>query len=214
MMVRKVSLGCGAVSSLLYVAMNIVCALVWPGYSLRAQTISELSAIGAPSRPLWLALELVYYALVAAFGWGVWLSAGGKRALRVVSGLLIGPGVFLGVTSPFTSMHRREVLAAGGHTLTDTLHLVCATVWFLSFLATMGFGAATFGKRFRNYSVGSILTFVVFFLPLRSDLRRLRRNEPTPWMGVTERLMFVSPLLWFAMLSIGLLRAQRGRSPK
>ena len=81
-MVRKVLLGCGAFSSLLYVAMNIVCARAWPGYSLKAQTISELAAIGAPSRPLWTVLEIVYDILVAAFGWGVWLSAGGRRALR------------------------------------------------------------------------------------------------------------------------------------
>jgi hypothetical protein len=52
--VRKVLLVCGIVSSLLYVAMNIVGALQWDGYSLTSQSVSELFAIGVPSRPLWV----------------------------------------------------------------------------------------------------------------------------------------------------------------
>jgi hypothetical protein len=45
------------------------------GYSSVSRTISELSAIGAPSRPLWLVLGPAYEMLVIAFGLGVWLSA-------------------------------------------------------------------------------------------------------------------------------------------
>ena len=39
----------GVVSSLLYVTMNIVTTLVWREYSSASQTVSELSAIGAPT---------------------------------------------------------------------------------------------------------------------------------------------------------------------
>ena len=46
-------------------------------------------------------------------------------------------------------MHQREVLAAGGGTLSDTMHVVLGGVTvFLMFLA-IGFGATAFGKRFR-----------------------------------------------------------------
>ena len=51
-MARKVLLGCGILSSLLYVAANIVGFRRWTDYSLTSQTVSELSAIGAPSRAL------------------------------------------------------------------------------------------------------------------------------------------------------------------
>lgn len=46
---REVLLGCGIVSSLLYVAANLVRARRWRGYSLSSQTVSELSAMGEGS---------------------------------------------------------------------------------------------------------------------------------------------------------------------
>ena len=68
-MARKVLLICGIMSSLLYVAMNIVPAVRWEDYSSASQTVSELSAIGAPARPLWILLAIPYSLLVIAFGW-------------------------------------------------------------------------------------------------------------------------------------------------
>jgi hypothetical protein len=197
------------VSSLLYVAMNILGAMVWRGYSLTSQTISELSAIDAPSRPLWLALGLVYSLLLIAFGVGVWRSAGPKRALRVAGGLLVGLGV-LGLTTPSlpggASMHQREVLAAGGATVTDTLHLISGAVGSLFCLLIIGFGATVFGRRFRLYSIGTILVMLVFGVVASLDAPRVAANLPTPWVGVTERIMFSSFLLWFAVLATALLR--------
>ena len=53
-MLRKLFLACGVLSSLLYVAMNVFVPIQWDGYSTASQTVSELSAIGAPMRVLWL----------------------------------------------------------------------------------------------------------------------------------------------------------------
>ena len=78
-MTRKILLICGIVSSLLYVAMNVFVPMQWEGYSSASQTVSELSAIGAPTRPLWVPLGVAYTLLVAAFGWGVWASARQNR---------------------------------------------------------------------------------------------------------------------------------------
>ena len=50
-MLRKTLLVCGILSSMLYAAMTVVIAMQWEGYSSASQTISELSAIGAPTRP-------------------------------------------------------------------------------------------------------------------------------------------------------------------
>ena len=47
-MTRAVLLGCGILSSALYVAANVVGPRRWREYSLTAHTVSELSAIGAP----------------------------------------------------------------------------------------------------------------------------------------------------------------------
>ena len=92
-MVRRLLLICGILSSLLYVAMNVFVAMQWEGYSSASQTVSELSAIGAPTRPLWVLLGIAYTLLVTAFGWGVWMSARRNRPLRVVGGLMVAYGV-------------------------------------------------------------------------------------------------------------------------
>jgi len=92
---------------------------------------TQLSAIGAPTRPLWVPLGIAYTLLVTAFGWGVWAWARRKRPLRVVGGLMIASGV-IGLAWP--PMHQRAVLAAGGGTLTDTMHLVWSAVTVLLFM--------------------------------------------------------------------------------
>src|SRR5579884_398087 len=51
-MIRKVLLGCGIASSLLYVGMNIAGSLLYPGYDTFSQQVSELSPIGAPDEGL------------------------------------------------------------------------------------------------------------------------------------------------------------------
>src|SRR5918993_4945768 len=84
--VRKVLLALGIVGPLFYVAADILLATRWEGYSYTDQTVSELFAIGAPTRPLAVPLMLTYGVLAIAFGLGIWISAGEKRALRVVAG--------------------------------------------------------------------------------------------------------------------------------
>ena len=206
-MARKALLVCGIVSSLLYLAMNVFVAMQWEGYSSASQTISELSAIGAPTRPLWVSLGIVYTLLVTAFGFGVWRSAGQNRPLRVVGGLILAYGLS-GFGWPFAPMHLREVLAAGGGTLSDTIHLVYGTVTGLLMLVAMGFGGAAFGKRFRLYSIATIVILMVFSAVTGMEAPRVAANLPTLWIGVWERIFIGVFLLWVAVLAVVLLRAR------
>src|SRR4051794_34253015 len=98
-MLRKALLLCGPMSSLLYAAMTVLVARQWEGYHSASQTISELSAIGAPTRSLWVLPAAIYTLLVTAFGCGVWKSAGRTRALRVAGGLIVTYGA-LGLVWP------------------------------------------------------------------------------------------------------------------
>jgi hypothetical protein len=206
-MARKILLVCGIVSSLLYVAMNVFVAMQWEGYSSVSQTVSELSAIGAPTRPLWVLLCIPYDLLVVTFGWGVWASARRNRSLRVVGGLMVAYGV-IGLGWPFAPMHQRTVLAAGGGTLTDTMHIVFAMVTVLFMLLAIGFGAAAFGKRFRLYSIATMVILVVFGVLTGLDGPRVAANLPTPWVGVWERINIGVFLLWVVVLAVALLRVR------
>jgi hypothetical protein len=207
MMRNKLLLSCGIAAAVLYIASDILATLRAAGYRYTDQTISELSAIDTPTRPLLVLVGILYSLLVIAFGVGVWGAAGRNRALRVLGGLLVGGGV-LGFVWPFTPMHQREALAAGGGSLTDTMHLVMAAVTSLFFLLEMGFGAAALGKWFRRYSIGTILVLVVFGTLTSLQAGAVEMNEPTPWLGVLERINVYASMLWLALLAGSLLRIQ------
>jgi len=69
---KRLLLVCGVVSSVLYIAVDILGTLRYPGYSYTVQEFSELTAAGAPTRDLMVALNVIPYdLLVAAFEVGV-----------------------------------------------------------------------------------------------------------------------------------------------
>ena len=90
--IHRALLVCGILSSLLFVAINIIVPMKWESYDAVSQTPSELSAIGAPTRKLWAVLSTPYAFLMIAFAWGVWKSAEGNRNLRITGGLLLAYG--------------------------------------------------------------------------------------------------------------------------
>jgi hypothetical protein len=207
-MVRKVLLALGIVGPLFYVATDILLATRWKGYSYTDQTVSELFAIGASTRPLAVLLMLTYGVLAIAFGLGVWASAGEKRALRVVAVGLIGKEVLGIVATLFAPIHLREALAAGEGTSSDAWHGILTFGGALCYLLAMGFGATAFGKRFRLYSIATMLILVAFGVLTGLDQPQLAANLPTPWMGLWERIDIFTTMLWIAVLAITLLRAQ------
>ena len=188
---------------MLYVAMTLLVGLLWDGYSVVSGVPSELSAIGAPTRPLWILLGAIYAVLMVAFGWMVWHVAASNRALRLVAALLIAHTVFGQFWPP---MHQREVLAAGGGTLTDTLHLVWAAVTVVFFMLIVGFGAAALGNRFRVYSLVTIVVVLACGAITATYASNLQADLPTPWVGVWERISIAAFMGWIAVLAIAMLR--------
>ena len=153
--------------------------------------------------------------LVTAFGLGLWKSAGRNRAVRIAGGLILAYAS-LGLLWPFAAMHQREVLAAGGGTLSDTMHVVLGGVTvFLMFLA-IGVGATAFGKRFRVYSIATIVVLLVFGGLTFLEAPRLQANLPTPWIGLWERINISAFLLWVVMLGAVLWRTgtPQGQTPR
>ncbi len=206
-MIRKALLIGGILSSLLYVAMNVFVAMQWKGYSSASQTVSELSAIGAPTRSLWLLPAAFYTVLVTGFGWGVWKSAGGIRTLRIVGGLIVAYGA-LGLLWPLAPMHLREALAAGGGTLSDTIHIALGGATVVLMLLAIGIGATAFGKHFRVYSIASLVILGACGALTFLDAPRIGTNLPTPWIGVWERINIGVFLLWVVVLAVTLLRTR------
>lgn len=208
-MLRKSLLVCGIASSLLYVAMNVFIPMRFEGYHLASQTVSELSAIGAPTRGLWVPLGFIYALLVVAFGWGVWASAAGNRRLRIAGSLLIINGA---ISLAWPPMHLR----GAAMTTTDVMHIVFAVITVLLMFLTIGFGAFAFGKGFRWFSLATIGVFLVFGTLTALDAPRLAANLPTPWLGVWERINIGAYMLWiiaFALRVMGLHRLSLTPAP-
>jgi hypothetical protein len=200
----RISLICGIVSSLFYAGADVLAAMRYADYhSFTSQSISELMALGAPSRPLVLLLLTAHGLLALAFGIGVWGSAAQNFRLRLTGWVLIALGV-VDLAAPFFPMHVRGADA----TLTDSLHIILTIATVLLILLAIAVGAAALGKWFRRYSIATILILVVFGALAGLEGVRIAAQEPTPWVGVTERINIAGYLLWQVVLAISLLRVQ------
>lgn len=204
---QRLLLASGVLSTVLYAAMNVLVPLQWPGYSSVAQTISELSAIGAPTRSLWIPLGVLYSVLVTAFGWGVWATTRGSRRLRVVAALRLVYGLS-GFAWFFAPMHLRGVEPS----LTDVVHVALGCGTSVVYMAMLVIGSGAFGQRFRLYSWATLALLLVTGILTGLESPAIGRGLPTPTIGVWERAGIGVSMLWIAVLSVALLRGHRAAS--
>lgn len=204
-MLRNGLLMAGIIASLLYAFICAFVAMQWREYSSASQTVSELSAIGAPTRILWLVLSTAYIALMIAFSIGVWNSAGKNKFLRMTGGLLLTYSA-LGVLWPLAPMHLRETLAVGGTTWTDSMHLALGVLTEVIYITALLFAAAAFGRVFRLYSFATLGLLLTFGLLTFIDAPGVAAGRPTPFIGIWERVNIGLFLLWLIVLATILLR--------
>lgn len=207
--IHRAALYCGILSSVLFVAVNVIVPLYYPGYSVVSQVPSELSAIGAPTEMLWSVLATPYMFLMFAFAWGIWRSAGDSRYLRIAGISMLGYAA-LGFLWPFAPMHQREVLAMGGGTLQDTMHKALAVATQVFYMLALGFAAAALGKGFRIYSIITVVVLLIFGFLTFLEAPKVSTNEPTPMIGVWERINIGVFLLWVVVLAVILLKKDAG----
>jgi hypothetical protein len=150
-------------------------------------------------------MSIAYALLLLVFGWGMLQATGSNRKIRIMGVLLIGYTV-IGLFWP--PMHQREVLAAGGGTTTDTLHIVITFLTVPVMLAIITFGAASFGKGFRWYSIVTIIIQIIFGVLTGLNAPAMEADIPTPLMGLWERISIGAYMLWIIVLAILLLKRE------
>jgi hypothetical protein len=208
----RLLLACGIAFPLLWIGMDLVASALYPGYSYTDQTVSELSAYTAPTRPFWLGFSVLSGLLQLMFAVGIWDAARGRSALRVVAAVLAAHATIMLTGGPFTSMHPRAVLAAGGPTLTDTLHLTLVAVGILAFVVEIAFASTAFGTRFRLYSIATIVLMLTFGGITSGYAAAVEANQPTPWVGIYERISAYSLMLWMTVLAGVMMRERAAPS--
>lgn len=179
-MTRKLFLVCGILASVVYIARDLAALLSYPGYDFASQIISELSALGVPSRGVAGAMEYAYAALMLAFSVGVWSSAGERRGLLATAALL-GAATMYGAVLP-----------------------AWTAAWLFLTLAAMGFAAAELGRAFFWYTLGLAALSLIFGALTGLQGPNLAGNFPTPVIGITERVSIGALVLWVVMLALSL----------
>ena len=200
-MKQRLLLLSGIAAPVLYLFTDVIASFYWKEYSANSQTISEFIAINAPTRWFVVPLFTIYAILVYAFGIGVWNSALQKRVLHFIGSFLIIKEI-LGLTvTLFFPIHLRGV--EGNYS--DVVHGILTGIGVLSILLAIGFSTVAFGKMFRWYSILTIVILIACGLLAGMLGKQYTANEPTPWMGVLERINIYGFLLWNVVLSLSLL---------
>jgi hypothetical protein len=199
-------LACGIAGATLFLAMDWVAAFwLYPAYDITAQQVSELSAIGAPSRPFWMTLGFPHAALSFAFAYGVWRARAERTSLMVTAVLLalFALNSFLwGWVAP---MHMRGV----AFTATDTLHIGFTLVAVALMVGFMTFGAQAVGGWFRWFSFATMAAMLICGGIVGTQVPAIAQGLPTPWMGLVERVSVYAPSLWMAVLALALMGESR-----
>ena len=202
-MLTRTLLVCGILAAPLFILTDLVAAFwLYPGFDITAQQVSELSAIGAPSRDFWMLMSYPYFALNAAFAIGVW-RAGTSPSLRLTAILLMLFAVNSFLWGFVAPMHMRgETFSA-----TDTMHLLFAVSAVALIVAILCSGAIARGPGFRLFSAIALVSIMAAGGLVSTSIEAIAANQPTPWMGLVERISVYGPLIWMAVLAISLLRS-------
>jgi len=198
---QRFLLVCGALAAVVYIGTDILAArFFYPGYDYTAQQVSELSAIGAPSRPFWMLMGYPYAVLTLALAAGVWRAA--NRTTLIVAAVLILlvaiNGLVWGLVAP---MHMRGT----DFTASDTMHIAFAVGAILLMLALIGVGAAGLGRRFRIYSAITVIAMLAAGAVVSTQISAIAAGLPTPWMGLVERISVYGPIAWIGMFGVALM---------
>lgn len=209
MPITRLLIICGTAAAPFFILSDIVAAtLLYPGYDYSAQQVSELSAIGSPSRDFWMLMGYPYNLLTLAFAVGVWRVAEGRWPLKITAVLIVlfaANSFSWGWLAP---MHMRGTQ----FTDTDTMHIVFAIFAVVLMIGFISFGAAALGRGFRIYSAITIALMLAAGAVVSTQIAAIAANQPTPWMGLVERISVYGPMIWMAVFALALLRRQGAAS--
>jgi len=101
---RSIGLICGVLSSVAFVATDLIAGLFKPGYRFDSQSVSVLSAQGTSTRPYVLPLYLLSGLLVLAFAVGVWWTSDQNWVFKAIAILLAGNAILQMISVAFFPM--------------------------------------------------------------------------------------------------------------
>jgi hypothetical protein len=123
-----------------------------------------------------------------------------------VTGILL---IVFGATGllwlPFP-MSQREDLVNASASVNDVGHIVLTVVTVALIVTAIVVASTTFGPGFRIYSWATVVVTLAFGAWTGVVSANLDQGDPTPWMGLLERISMGAWFLWLAVLAVELLR--------
>jgi hypothetical protein len=205
---QRIGIASGLVSSVLYVATDLVASRRYEGYSIRDQWFSELTADGAPTRTfLALTNSIPYTALVTAFSVGIlhWLP---DRPGHKATGLfLLGYAASGAAGAMLFPMQTREAIRVASDDSQNMGHITATMIMSVSLMLAMISARSTLSNRWRTYTYATLATMLFFGALTSRQAGDIVAGLATPWSGVYERVNIYAIMLWIALLSAGLLKS-------
>jgi hypothetical protein len=199
-LLQKIFLTCGILAAVLYAGTDVLAGLRMSGYRFDTQSAGVLSALGSPTRPRVVPLNIAASLLMLAFAAGVWLAVGSNWALRIMACLLAGNALLSILALAFFPWRLGETASSPANKL-DVLFMAPAVILFV---LALGFGAVGNQGWFRWFSIGILVLFLVGFS--LGMLGGKLAPGGKPLVGVQERTMIYSEMLWMALQAVLLLR--------
>ncbi len=184
----------GIIAPILFIVTDLAAGFIRKNYSFVYQSMNELSAVGAPTRPYVVSLNIVGYVLVIVFGLAVWKLGGHNPALRILAILAVGFGVFnlIGIFFP---------MQVGKPP--STINVVIGALGVFSLVLAIPVAAFAFNGWFRIASIVLASLFVLLTIFGLYIAPRMGGYTTTP-IGLQERTMMYLTFSWLAALAFAL----------
>ena len=192
----------GVAGPLLFATGVVVAGAMTPGYSHLSEPVSQLAAFGQPYPAIQMAGFVVFGLGMVATGVALWQTLRTGTAARVGEILLIVAGVNMILTGLFRAdPMEQETLSVSG-----TVHVVTASVVFLSLIA----GFLVMSRAFRKSQRWAALASFSFVAGLAAFVFLAAYSfafEAQPdWIGLWQRLLAATLATWFVVVTRRLLR--------
>jgi hypothetical protein len=89
---------------------------------------------------------------------------------------------------------------------TDTMHIAFAISAVALMIGFISLGAAALDRGFRIYSAITVVLMLAAGAVVSTQIAAIAANQPTPWMGLVERISVYGPMIWMAVFALTLLR--------
>jgi len=203
-MERKFMYYGGILSPIFFVLVDIIGGMITPDYSRIINAVSELTQAGSENIYLLSSLFFISAVMGIGFGIGIVTEFSYSRSKLIFSGgiLIIINGIFSGLTGTIFPMDPFNV----DITFAGTMHIILTAlnalmIMLLIPMMGIGFYRERQWVSFRLYSIITLLIIVIF----GGSTPVLMMND-IGLLGLFERIVIYSYLLWFFVLAFKLIR--------